>query len=119
MLAAAIAVALAYWGTPPCQPVVHVHQLDQASGVLGIAHPTLAGYCEVEIAARAWRWGTLCSVLVHEVGHLHGLKHSTDPQDVMYPELVRTADACRGRRPARYGPGAVIRLTVPATRSIP
>ena len=107
MLAAAIAVAIAAWGPLPCTPAVHVHELDR--GVLGQT-TRMGAWCEVEIQSRAWRWGMLCSVVVHEYGHAKGLGHSTDRRNVMYPELVRTADVCRGKRPAQFAPGAVIRL---------
>ena len=114
MLAAAVALALSYWGPTPCTPVVHVHALER--GVLGQT-TRMGDWCEVEIQSRTWRWGMLCSVVVHEMGHAAGHGHSTDRMDVMYPELVRTADVCRGRRPPQFGPGAVIRLEVTPTRS--
>jgi hypothetical protein len=44
------------------------------------------GYCEVRLAENwpDWRRSVLCDVLVHEFGHLAGLAHSSDPNDVMY-----------------------------------
>jgi matrixin len=30
-------------------------------------------------------WPKLCTILVHEYGHLTGHPHSADPQDIMYP----------------------------------
>ena len=108
MLAAAIAVAIALWGPPPCVAAYHVADLE--GDVLGqVVHhdPT---YCEVLIDRRPWRWWQLCAVVVHEAGHTHGLPHSADPLNVMYPELWRPADVCRGKRPAQYPRGAVIRF---------
>jgi hypothetical protein len=104
--AAAIAVALGFWGTPPCDTQFRVAELDDALGVATYGGP----HCLVEIDARAWRWRTLCYAVVHETGHTHGLPHSADPRSVMFPSLERPADACRGRRPAVFPRGHVIRL---------
>jgi hypothetical protein len=96
MLAASIAVALAFWGPPPCELQVKVAELD---GALGRA--TYGGeVCLVEIDARRWKWWELCYAMLHEVGHTHSLPHSEDPRSVMFPSLERPADACTGRRPA-------------------
>jgi hypothetical protein len=64
----------------------------------------------VEIDAREWRWRDLCYAVVHEYGHAAGLGHSEDTRSVMFPEMGRSAVACRGRRPAQYPPFARIRL---------
>lgn len=37
-------------------------------------------------APRRWRWSRLCTVMVHEYGHLAGHDHSKDPFNVMYPD---------------------------------
>ncbi len=36
-----------------------------------------------------------CTTLVHEWGHLTGHAHSTDPNNVMYPYIVRIFPPCR------------------------
>lgn len=126
MFLAALAVAAAFWGPGP-PTSVHVHSLPGRA--LGQTACFEDGHCEVQIDSRRWTWGQLCSVILHEDGHAHDYidpvgiwrtradgtrwldrAHSPDRRDVMFPELVRTADACRGKRPARYPRGAVIRL---------
>lgn len=36
-----------------------------------------------------WPAWVTCTVAYHEAGHLHGLGHSDDPTDVMYPLIER------------------------------
>lgn len=107
MWRAAIAVAVALWGPAPGPVAYHVAQLGEPWG-MAIQHE--AGWWEVQVKARRWSWRDLCTVVVHETGHVHGLGHSRDPMNVMYPRVVREADACRGKRPAQYRRGAVIDL---------
>jgi Matrixin len=35
--------------------------------------------------AAGWSWGKLCSVTVHEYGHLIGYRHNRNPDSIMYP----------------------------------
>jgi hypothetical protein len=126
--AAALAVSLAFWGPPPCDVQYRVAALDDALG-----RATWGGeVCLVEIDARRWKWWELCYAMLHETGHTRAYRdpvgvlirdeetgkvwidytHSPDPLSVMYPALKRPADACRGKRPARYRRGSVIRLDV-------
>lgn len=35
-----------------------------------------------------------CAVLRHEDGHLHGLEHSSDPHNIMYPSLTYIPSQC-------------------------
>jgi hypothetical protein len=108
MWAAAIAVSLAFWGAPPCQVQAHVAELDGALGVATFGGPV----CVIEIDARRWKWWQLCSTFAHEWGHLVGQVHGGQPGDLMYPQLVRNAEPCKGKRPPEYERGAVIRLDV-------
>lgn len=41
-----------------------------------------------------WKPEYLCTVIVHEVGHLEGHDHSTDPGNVMYPIMLNYYAPC-------------------------
>lgn len=82
--------------SPPCQHV-HVHDgpLDDPSS-LAVAP---IGGCWVRLRLDWWKWRreTLCTVMVHEYGHLTGLDHSADPRSVMYPVLRGVDYRCATR----------------------
>jgi Matrixin len=55
-----------------------------------LGHGTLAavadGGCTIYFnQAAGWPWDKLCSVTVHEYGHLLGHRHSRNPDSIMYP----------------------------------
>jgi hypothetical protein len=55
-----------------------------------LGHGTLAavtpGGCTIYYnQAAGWSWGKLCSVTVHEYGHLLEHRHSSNPNSIMYP----------------------------------
>jgi hypothetical protein len=55
-----------------------------------LGHGTLAavadGGCTIYYnQAAGWPWGKLCSITVHEYGHLLGHRHSHNPDSIMYP----------------------------------
>ena len=63
------------------------------------AHNTL---CDVTFNARQdWSWPKLCTVFVHEFGHLAGNAHSDDERDVMFPYYIgRNLPECAAVSPA-------------------
>lgn len=81
--AAVLAVAFTFWGGPPpdCERV-EVVPVASMPEYIGYADYN-GGDCKILITrslAEPWR----CGVMVHEVGHLYGYEHSTDPRNVMY-----------------------------------
>ncbi len=60
------------------------------------------GDCTVYLNVnRRWEWPPLCTVVLHEAGHLVGAQHSTDPANVMYAEGVFVRSAWRLRPDGR------------------
>ena len=58
-----------------------------------LGHGTLAavlpGGCTLYYnQAVGWSWGKLCSVTVHEYGHLIGHRHSWNPDSIMFPTYL-------------------------------
>jgi len=47
--------------------------------------------------AKPLEWGVACRVIVHEMGHLHGLQHNATPGDVMNPETTQMPPICAKR----------------------
>lgn len=111
----AITVADAHWPTSPCfeHHDIHWDTFAEAQAEIDALWPNymqvgMIGFgsyqgCKVWIVWDKLRLGVdaygsigmLCTLLEHEFGHNAGLLHSTDPNDVMYPELTRTSDDCR------------------------
>lgn len=87
---AGLSAAVLHWGrTPPCWPVGFIRDAPADTmppGAEMSVTPTVEP-CTIRSAAMAdaespWQ---ICSDVVHEVGHLLGYQHSTDPADIMYP----------------------------------
>ncbi|MDX6730659.1 MAG: Matrixin, partial [Baekduia sp.] len=80
--------------------------------------PSRNGDCEITLSLRDdWDWPKLCSVVVHEVGHLAGHDHVDDPDDVMYPIYVRAVPECLTTpEPAEVAP-PVARPAIPPKAS--
>jgi matrixin len=76
---------------PPC-PWVHVMVRRQTPDPRFVGE-ALSRPCRVVIRRGDYTFLRICALIVHEYGHLAGLSHSTDPNDIMFPG-----------RPARYPP---------------
>jgi hypothetical protein len=84
-LGIALAVALHVWGAPACGQVSVAWVPDE---------PVVGGRaenCVIDLnSAYGWpalyrgNWPLLCTVVVHEWGHLTGHNHVSDPTNVMY-----------------------------------
>jgi matrixin len=85
-------IAIGYWGREPTQCKTIEKTVEAVDGEGGHAtqpSPEVAPYsmpCVLVINPEATHpFGVLCDVMAHEVGHLLGYGHSTDPASVMYP----------------------------------
>jgi hypothetical protein len=88
-------IAVAHWGMNPCKGDVTISwgtlPVEENATSMWV-NPFQDYYdakdntlCSVEFNVRQdWDWPKLCTVFVHEFGHLAGNPHSDDPNDVMY-----------------------------------
>src|SRR5689334_1313593 len=73
-------IATAYWGGPPteCSTVTLLYSSALPSGGRATQPRGEVVPCVLEVSTEL-NGDTLCKLIVHEAGHLHGLGHSTDP----------------------------------------
>jgi hypothetical protein len=95
-LAPLLLIAAAFWGqTPDCgQPTIATASLPVAARleVVGTFDPDS---CVIVVDPSHFRFsGAACMAVVHEYGHLLGLGHSLDPNNVMYPLMRRPLWPC-------------------------
>jgi Matrixin len=99
------AIAVRQWGGVACGGAVALNWVPQAADVNATStwsnpwdfytDPQDNQDCRVDLNSQAWfDWPKFCTVLVHELGHLTGHRHATDPADVMYPYYTRPLAAC-------------------------
>jgi hypothetical protein len=95
------AIAVAHWGMDPCGGDVAVSwaKLPADENADSVWTNPYQDYgdakdntlCSVTFNTRQdWDWPKLCTVFVHEFGHLAGNPHSADPDDVMFPYYIGT-----------------------------
>jgi hypothetical protein len=100
--------AITHWGgNPPCgEPVFERIPDDKWLDTIGLAapitvedHPAAAykDTCRVIYNSTMFRYDplTLCTIIVHEYGHLWGHAHTQDPKDIMYEGPEQPDWACR------------------------
>jgi hypothetical protein len=105
VMRAAFAIAVDHWGAMPCGGRVDVRWDVLATGTNADAgwsnpfskwaRPLANDDCEITLSTAAeWDWPKLCSVIVHEVGHLRGLDHVGDEHDLMFAVYLQPVPAC-------------------------
>ena len=105
-------LATQHWGMNPCQGDVDISwgQLPVAENARSTWTNQFADYgdpehntlCDVVFNTRQdWDWPKLCTVFMHEFGHLAGHEHSEDPDDVMFAYYTgENAPGCESVSPA-------------------
>jgi hypothetical protein len=88
-------IAVAHWGWSPCAGQVSIVWKRQSAdinamsvwstlGVDAYADPQDNQDCQIELnPAATWDWPKLCTVVVHEYGHLSGHDHDARPGRLM------------------------------------
>ncbi len=101
--ARAQAIAAHVWGQPCPLGGVTVVRGEVAAGALAQAEflvppetPWPAAYssCRVVIGPGRLTWEEVCTIVLHEYGHLVGAGHSANPRSVMYATFERIAPRC-------------------------
>jgi hypothetical protein len=115
-LRTALAMAAEHWGMEPCGGRVAMRWIGLDSGTNAQSswaneidpylQPSRNTECAIVLSTSTeWDWVKLCSIVVHEAGHLTGHDHVDDPGDIMYYAYVRPAPECAGTpEPVETGP---------------
>lgn len=103
---AALFTAKSFWGKEPCGGNVQVTWADLGLGDAALSHwmtfgetayaaPETHTDCRIEFNRRqAYDFPKLCTVAVHEVGHLLGNDHAADQTHIMAETYSRPLPAC-------------------------
>jgi hypothetical protein len=120
-------IARAHWGLDPCGGAVTVEWVALPYGYNAISSwtnpidpydaPQANGDCRIEMNAEMpFGWAKLCTVVVHEYGHLAGQRHDEEPGLLMSAIYDAPLPACavkRTRRAAVSPPPASERRAAP------
>ena len=99
-------IARAYWGVDPCGGRIEVSWKRQSREVNAIStwstrsgdpygDPANNGDCTIQLNPRAqFDWPKLCTVVVHEYGHLAGNDHEERPGRLMSAYYTTPLRAC-------------------------
>jgi hypothetical protein len=111
----AMALGAQRWGFSPCHGHVAATWAPLDGGLNAEAswtnpadpylEPSRNDDCAVTLSTRVdWDWPKLCSVVIHEVGHLAGHDHVADPGDIMYFTYMRPEPECTATPEPAPGP---------------
>jgi Matrixin len=100
-----LAMGADHWGMTPCGAKVSIRwaaldpslnaQSSWVNPVDDFAQPSRNSDCQVTLSTAAtWDWPKLCTVVIHEIGHLDGHDHVADQTDIMYFSYVQAAPEC-------------------------
>jgi hypothetical protein len=115
-LRTALAMGAEHWGMTPCRGRVTFAWTGLPAGTNALSswandldpyrQPSSNSDCEIALSTgTTWDWPKLCTVVIHEVGHLTGHDHVDDPTDIMYYAYVQPAPECVATpMPAETGP---------------
>jgi hypothetical protein len=121
------ALAVARWGSDPCSGQVAVTWAHMGAGInarsqwmsIDVRSPATYSQCSITYNLDVdWDWPKLCTVIEHELGHLAGHDHVSDPHDVMSPYYVYPSAECAAGQPAGAAtpaPATVAQAPVVAT----
>ena len=98
-------IADSTWGYDPCGGAIALSWVTAAPTINATAswsnptdaynNPQQNGNCSVAFNdQQAYDWPMLCTVFVHEFGHLTGHQHATDQNDVMFAYYVNPITVC-------------------------
>ncbi len=96
--AKALEVSQQLWGGMPCGGQVTFGWRDEDPAVNATSYWS-SGFTNCEIVfnrAAGMGYAKFCTVLTHELGHLHGRGHSSDPDDLMSAIYTSALPACGG-----------------------
>lgn len=98
-------IADSTWGYDPCGGAVALSWVTAAPTINATAtwsnptdpynNPQQNSSCSVAFNdQQSYDWPMLCTVFVHEFGHLTGHQHTTDQNDVMFPYYINPIPVC-------------------------